>query len=563
MSKKWQVYQVDNEKVEQIQQKYEVNKLLATILANRGIVEEKQIDKFLHPKRSDFYNPYEMPDMEIAVNRIAKAIENKEKTIIYGDYDVDGITSVTVLKSFLEERGLKVDEYIPNRLNEGYGLNNKAVETIASQGYTLMITVDCGISAVEEVKYANELGIETIITDHHEPGNELPDALAVVDAKRKDNKYPFRNLAGVGVVFKLSQAIGMRLGLEEKEYLKYLDIVCIGTISDIVPLVDENRVIVKLGLKLVEQTKNLGLRSILKSAGYSKIDSTTISFGVAPRINASGRMGHQEDALKLFLSKEINEVNELTQKLNDYNRIRQETEKNIYAEAIKQIEKDNLAEKNTIVVMGKNWHHGVIGIVSSKITEMYFKPSILLCEEDDYGKGSGRSIPGFDLYEALTECKEFIDRFGGHSMAIGINIKKEKFENFKDKLEEIAIQKHIEDIVPILKIDAQVSLDEISKDMVDSLKELEPFGEENKTPLFVFKNLKIDSIRALSEGKHLKLTLKDSKNIVNAIGFNLGELTNEYKIDDRVDVVGNLEINSFNGMENIQINIKDIMKSLQ
>ena len=562
MSKKWQVYQVDNEKVEQIQQKYGVNKLLATILANRGIVEEKQIEKFLHPKRSDFYNPYEMPDMEIAVNRIVKAIENKEKTIIYGDYDVDGITSVTVLKSFLEERGLKVDEYIPNRLNEGYGLNNKAVETIASQGYTLMITVDCGISAVEEVKYANELGIETIITDHHEPGNELPDALAVVDAKRKDNKYPFRNLAGVGVVFKLSQAIGMRLGLEEKEYLKYLDIVCIGTISDIVPLVDENRVIVKLGLKLVEQTKNLGLRSILKSAGYSKIDSTTISFGVAPRINASGRMGHQEDALKLFLSKEINEVNELTQKLNDYNRIRQETEKNIYAEAIKQIEKDNLAEKNTIVVMGKNWHHGVIGIVSSKITEMYFKPSILLCEEDDCGKGSGRSIPGFDLYEALTECKEFIDRFGGHSMAIGINIKKEKFENFKDKLEEIATQKHIEDIVPILKIDAQVSLDEISKDMVDSLKELEPFGEENKTPLFVFKNLKIDSIRALSEGKHLKLTLKDSKNIVNAIGFNLGELTNEYKIDDRVDVVGNLEINSFNGMENIQINIKDIMKSL-
>ena len=562
MSKKWQVYQVDNEKVEQIQQKYEVNKLLATILANRGIVEEKQIDKFLHPKRSDFYNPYEMPDMEIAVSRIIKAIENEEKTIIYGDYDVDGITSVTVLKSFLEERGLEVAEYIPNRLNEGYGLNNNAVEKIASQGYTLMITVDCGISAVEEVRYANELGIETIITDHHEPGNELPAALAVVDAKRKDNKYPFRNLAGVGVVFKLSQAIGMRLDLEEKEYLKYLDIVCIGTISDIVQLVDENRVIVKLGLKLVEQTKNLGLKSILKSAGYRKIDSTTISFGVAPRINASGRMGHQEDALKLFLSKEIDEVNELTQKLNDYNRIRQETEKNIYAEVISKIEKDNLSEKNTIVVMGKNWHHGVIGIVSSKITEMYFKPSILLCEEDDCGKGSGRSIPGFDLYEALTECKEFIDRFGGHSMAIGINIKKEKFKNFKDKLEEIATQKHIEDIVPILKIDAQVSLDEISKDMVDSLKELEPFGEENKTPLFVFKNLKIDSIRALSEGKHLKLTLKDSKNIVNAIGFNLGELTNEYKIDDRVDVVGNLEINSFNGMENIQINIKDIMKSL-
>lgn len=562
MTKKWQIYQVENDKVEELQKKHNINQLLATILVNRGIIEESQIEKFLNPKRSDFYNPYEMPDMEIAVKRIVKAIENKEKTIIYGDYDVDGITSVTVLKSFLQERGLEVDEYIPNRLEEGYGLNKTAVEGIAKQGYTLMITVDCGISAIEEVKYANELGIETIITDHHEPGNELPEAIAVVDAKRKDNTYPFRNLAGVGVVFKLIQAIGIELRLDEKKYLKYLDIVCIGTISDIVPLVDENRVIVKLGLKLVEQTRNLGLRAILQASGYSKIDSGTISFGVAPRINACGRMGHQEDALELFLSKDINQVNELTQKLNEYNRLRQETERNIYTDAIMQIERDGLAEKDTIVVMGKNWHHGVIGIVSSKITEMYFKPSILLCEEGDCGKGSGRSIPGFDLHEALTQCNEYIDKFGGHSMAVGINVKKDKFEEFKKELEKIAQEKHIEEIVPILKIDAQISLDEINKEMVESLKELEPFGEENKTPLFAFKNLKIDSIRALSEGKHLKLTVKDNKNIVNAIGFNLGELSNDYRIGDKVDIVGNLEVNSFNGVENIQINIKDIMKSL-
>ena len=562
MTKKWQIYQVENEKVEELQKNYNINKLLATILVNRGIIEEKKIEKFLQPKRSDFYNPYEMPDMNIAVKRIVEAIEKKEKTIIYGDYDVDGITSVTVLKSFLEERGLEVAEYIPNRLEEGYGLNKTAVEGIAKQGYTLMITVDCGISAIEEVKYANELGIETIITDHHEPGNELPNALAVVDAKRKDNKYPFRNLAGVGVVFKLIQAIGMELKLDEKEYLKYLDIVCIGTISDIVPLVDENRVIVKLGLKLVEQTRNLGLKAILQASGYNKIDSSTISFGVAPRINACGRMGHQEEALKLFLSKEINEVNELTQKLNEYNRLRQETEKNIFSDAVLQIERDGLADRNTIVIMGKNWHHGVIGIVSSKITEMYFKPSILLCEEEDLGKGSGRSIPGFDLYEALTESNDYIEKFGGHSMAVGISVKKDKFEEFKQKLEQIATERHIEEIVPILKIDAQISLDEINKEMVESLKELEPFGEENKTPLFVFKNLKVDSIRALSEGKHLKLTLKDNKNIVNAIGFNLGALSNDYRIGDRVDVVGNLEINSFNGTQNIQINIKDIMKSL-
>ena len=562
MSKKWQIYQANEEKVEEISKKYKINKLLATILSNREITEKEQIEKFLNPKRNDFYNPYKMLDMEIAVKRIIKAIEDKEKIIIYGDYDVDGITSVTVLKSFLEERGITIAEYIPNRLEEGYGLNKKAVKEIAEQKYNLMITVDCGISAIEEIEYANSLGIETIITDHHEPGNELPKALAVIDAKRKDNTYPFRNLAGVGVVFKLIQAISMELGLEEKEYLKYLDIVCIGTISDIVPLVDENRVIVKLGLKLVEQTKNLGLKEILESTGYSKIDSTTISFGVAPRINACGRMGHQEEALKLFLSKDKNEVIELTQKLNEYNRIRQETEKNIYNEAIEQIEQIDLDKQHTIILMGKNWHHGVIGIVSSKITELYFKPSILLCEEGEEGKGSGRSIPGFDLYEALTECNELIEKFGGHSMAVGINVKKDNFEKFKEKFEEIAKQKHIEEIVPILKIDALINLDEIDKNIVESLKELEPFGEENKMPLFAIKNLKIDSIRALSEGKHLKLTLKDNKNIINAIGFNLGYMSNEYKIGDKIDVVGNLEINTFNGVDNIQINLKDVMKSI-
>ena len=562
MNKKWQIFQANKEEVEKLQKNFNINKLLATILVNRGITEKNQIEKFLNPKRSDFYNPYGMPDMEKAVDRIIKAIENKEKIMIYGDYDVDGITSVTVLKSFLLERGANVTEYIPNRLEEGYGLNKKAIEYIASQKNQLMITVDCGISGIDEVAYATKLGIETIVTDHHEPGSELPKALAVVDAKRKDNTYPCRNLAGVGVVFKLIQAISMKIGLEEKEFLKYLDIVCVGTISDIVPLTDENRVIVKLGLKLIEQTRNLGLRSILQIAGYSKIDSSTISFGVAPRINACGRMGHQEEALKLFLSKDIKEVNELTQKLNDYNKLRQDTEKSIYTDAVEQIEKNGLANKNTIVLMGKGWHHGVIGIVSSKITELYFKPSILLCEEDDIGKGSGRSIPGFDLYEALTECKDFIDRFGGHSMAVGINIKKDKFEEFKEKFEQIAKEKHADEIIPILNIDAQISLDDISKEMVESLKELEPYGEANKMPLFAFKNLKIDSIRALSGGKHLKLTVKDNKNMVNAIGFNLGELANDYRIGDRIDLVGNLEINSFNGVDNIQINVKDVMKSL-
>ena len=563
MNKKWEIYNVDEESVDNLSNKYRINKLLATILNNRGIVTEEKIRLFLNPTRNDFHNPFLIKDMEKAVDRIIKAIENKERITIYGEYDVDGITSITVLKSFLQERGLEIAQYIPNRLTEGYGLNIEAVEKIKNRGCDLMITVDCGISAIKEIDYANQLGIETIVTDHHEPGQELPKAMAVIDNKRKDSTYPFRELAGVGVVFKVIQAISIKLGLKEEEYLKYLDIVCIGTISDIVPLVDENRVIAKLGLLLIKQTRNIGLRAIINMSGYKVIDSNSISFGIAPRINACGRMGKAEDALELFLSKNINEVCQLAQKLNEYNKERQETEKAIYENAVEAIERENLQKNSAIIVGGHNWHHGVIGIVSSKITEMYFKPSILLSFEDDgIGTGSGRSIPGFDLHEALSKCNNSIEKFGGHSMAIGITIKKDKFEDFKKQFEQIAEEADINDIIPIIKIDAKINFENINKEMVDSLKELEPYGEGNKMPIFAFKNLKIDSIRSLSDGKHLKLTLKEGNTVINAIGFNMGHFINEYRIGDKVDVAGVLEINHFNGVESVQINLKDIMKSI-
>ncbi len=561
MNKKWQISEVNQEEIDRVSTKFNLNNLLASILVNRRITDD-EIDVYLKPTRNNFHNPFLMPDMEIAVERIIRAIDSNEKIIIFGDYDVDGITSITVLKSFLEERGISVGQYIPNRLEEGYGLNKPAIDQIVKDNYDLMITVDCGISGIEEIDYANSLGLETIVTDHHEVGDSLPKALAVVDAKRKDNQYPCRDLAGVGVVFKLIQALGIKLGLDEKEYLKFLDIVCVGTISDIVPLVDENRVIAKLGLMLVEQTRNMGLKSLLISSGYKNIDSNTISFGVAPRINACGRMGHADEALKLFLSKDIYEVNELTKRLNDYNKLRQDKEKAIYNDALKQIEEKKLEEKNAIIVGGENWHHGVIGIVSSKITELYFKPSILLCYEDDLAKGSGRSIPGFDLHEALMKCQDTIDRFGGHAMAIGITIKRDMFDKFSEKFEKIAKEAKTEEIIPVINIDAKINLNEISKETVRDLRQLEPFGEGNKTPIFVFKNLKIDSIRSLSEGKHIKMTLKDGNVIVNAIGFNLGHLADEYKIGDKLDVAGALEINTFNGVENLQINIKDVMKSI-
>ena len=564
MQKKWEYLKNNKKEIEKLVQKYNINELLATVLANRGITTENA-DVFLNPTRKDFYNPFEMPDMEKAIKRIIQAKEKNEKVIIYGDYDVDGITSITVLKSFLAEIGIETSQYIPNRINEGYGLNKNAIEKISEEKFTLMITVDCGITSIQEIEYAKDLGIETIITDHHEPGQDIPKAVAVIDCKRKDNKYPFRELAGVGVVFKLIQALGKTLNVKEEQYLKYLDIVALGTISDIVPLIDENRIITKLGLMLIAQTRNYGLKALLNISGYNQINSTTISFGIAPKINACGRMGYADDALKLLLSQDINEAMEQAQNILKYNNDRQKYEKIIFDDAVNQIEEKQDKIKSSIVLGGLNWHNGVIGIVASKIVEIYYKPCILISfnEESEIGKGSGRSISGFDLHKALMECEDILEGFGGHSMAIGLSVKKENLDKLKEKFEKIAQKENVQNLNPVVNIDSVVNIEHITKEVVKSLSLLEPLGEANKMPIFVFKNLKINSIRALSEGKHLKLTLKTSKNTyIDAIGFNLGNLSNEYIIGDKVDVAGSLEISNFNGNEFIQINIKDIMKSL-
>lgn len=558
MNRKWQVNEIDNNEIERIEKSFNISKLVASIIAGKGLKTDEEIEVFLHPRRTDFHNPFLMPDMEKAANRIVEAIKNNEKVAIYGDYDVDGITSSTVLHRFLKDRGLNTNIYIPNRLCEGYGLNAEEIKKIAEEGHTLMITVDCGITGKAEVELAKSLGIDTIVTDHHEPPEELPEAIAVVDCKRKDNKYPFRELAGVGVTFKLTQAISKILNLKEEENLKYLDIVCIGTISDIVPLVDENRTISKLGLMLLNQTKNVGLKVLLESLGYKKIDSTAVSFGIAPRVNACGRMGHERVALELFLTDDVKRARELAKELNDFNTKRQEIEKRIFEEALEQI-KNGQEEKNPCIILRKeNWHHGVIGIFSSKITEMYFKPSILMAIEGEDCKGSGRSIPGFDIHEALEKCNKTIKQFGGHSMAIGITVESANFEAFKSSVLNYAKEKHIEDIVPVLNIDEKLQLKDITMKDVRDLALLEPFGEANKPPLFQINNVKIETIRTLSEGKHLKMDIKDDNTKFGTIGFNLGSLANEYKIGDKIDIAGYLEINSFGGRDSIQINIKDI-----
>ena len=562
MIKKWEYYQTDENEVEKIKSDNNISELLAKVLVNRGFKEKKEIDKFLYPKIEDLNNPFLLNDMNIAVERILQSKERGEKVTVYGDYDVDGITSIAVLVKFFRELGIDIEYYLPSRLEEGYGLNNDALLKIKNNGTDLLITVDCGISAYNEVEYAKSLGMEVIVTDHHECPEKMPDTIAVIDPKRPDNTYPFNALAGVGVTFKLIEAISLKLGLDRKKYLKYLDIVCLGTVADIVPLVNENRVIVKYGLMLVKETKNVGLRALIKMSGYNKIDSSLISFGLAPRINACGRMGKADLALELLLTNDIAEAENIALELNNINKERQEVEKRIMEDAIKIIEEGKLYEDDVIVVGKEGWHHGVIGIVASKITEMYYKPSILVCFEDGVGKGSGRSIEGFDLHKALNYCMDDLIRFGGHEMAIGLTINQDSFEKFRKDINEYAKNVIEKDKIPTIKVDSEINADMISLEKLSELEILEPYGEANQMPIFVYKNIRVEGIRLLSNDRHLKLMLKDGSSIFDAIAFNMGDRQYSFKVGDKIDVLHYLDINRFNNLEKVQLNIKDIKRSL-
>ena len=565
MIKKWMYSKCDSDKVKSVAEQNGISELLARILLNRSFEEKDSIDIFLHPKIDNLYDPFLMNDMQIAVDTIVEACNNKEKITIYGDYDVDGITSVAVLKMFFADMGVEAEHYLPSRLEEGYGLNNNALDKIAANGTKLLITVDCGISAYEEVEYAKSLGMKVIVTDHHECPAVLPDAIAVIDAKRPDSTYPFSSLAGVGATFKLIQAISYKLELDRKRYLKYIDIVALGTIADIVPLVDENRIIVNFGLILMKQTRNIGLQALIRVSGYESgdaLNSTSVSFGLAPRINASGRMGKADLALELLLEKDIDKAYKIALELSETNKERQDVEKSIIDEALNIIERDKLYEKDIIVVYNKNWHHGVIGIVASKITELYYKPSILISVEDGVGKGSGRSVEGFDLHEALNNCTDLLLKFGGHEMAIGLSIAEENLEKFAEKVEQIAKEKGTKDLQATVKVDAEVSAEDISYQTLEEIELLKPFGEANPAPVFAYKNVKVEGVRLLSNEKHLKLTLKDGMHVFDAIAFNMGNKKYSIKIGDKVDVLHSIELNKFNGVEKIQLNIKDIKKSL-
>lgn len=561
MLKIWNVGKYDEKQIKDICEKFDCSEIMAKLLISRNI-EFDSIDNFLNGKTEDIKDPYLIKDMDKFVKRVLRAVENKERICIYGDYDVDGITSITIMYKFLTQIGANVMYYLPDRLIEGYGVNNQALDEIRSKGCTLVITVDCGITAVNETEYAKQIGMDMLITDHHECGQDLPKADCIVNPKQTDDKSKFKMHAGVGVAFKCIMALAQKLNMKKDEYLQYLDIVALGTISDIVPLIDENRIISKYGLELMKNTKNVGLKALLKIISYKDIDSTMVSFGMAPRINACGRMGKAHVAVELLLEQDENNAHEIALRLDTLNQKRQQVEKEIFDEAIDMINSKGLDKKSTIVLYSKDWHNGVIGIVASRLVNIYYKPVILLTKEQGVVRGSGRCQKGASLYECLTECKDYLIQFGGHELAAGLSIEEEKIDEFSQKFEEVVLSRTNGVTEQTIDIDAEIRLSDLNVNLLKDIYLLKPYGQSNKEPLFVYKGLKVEAIRTLKEDKHLKMTLRDDKFLVEALAFSQGGRRDEIRIGYKIDVVCNVELNTFNTPKTIQLIVQDFKKSV-
>lgn len=562
MQKTWNLRKYDNDLVKRIQDTYDVSEIMAKLMIARNI-EFDEINSFLKGSLDDLKDPYELKDMEKLVERIDKAIKNNEKICIYGDYDVDGITSITIMYQFLTKLGAHVMYYLPDRLIEGYGINNNALDEIKDKGVSLVITVDCGITAIAEVEHAKEIGLDICITDHHECGETIPDAIAIVNPKRKDSSYSFKLLAGVGVAFKTITAISIKYNLPKEEYLRFIDIVAIGTISDIVPLIGENRIISKYGLKAMAQTENIGLKALIKLVNSKDMDSMMVSFGMAPRINACGRMGNASAAVKLLLEKNEAKAEQMALGLDDLNQERKNVETIIYEDAINMIKDKGLESKKSIVLYNSSWHNGVIGIVASRLVNMYYKPVILLTKEHGTIRGSGRCPSGFSIYDALTECKESVIQFGGHELAAGLSLEEEKIDEFINAF-EIASSKRSESLSEqIIEIDAEVQRKDLNGQLIKDIRAMKPYGQSNQVPVFLYKGLKVNAIRTIKDEKHLKLVLKDDKSLIDAVGFSMGSRRDEIRIGDKVDVVGTIELNSYNTPKTIQILLQDFKKSVE
>ena len=537
--------------------------IVARILLNRGISSFEESRRFLRPSFDNLCDPFAMKDMDRAVERILRAIEGKEKIMVYGDYDVDGVTAVAMLMRFLKKYGVETTFYIPDRINEGYGISTTGVQQAKQEGINLIISVDCGIKAYDEIALAQKLGIDMIVTDHHEAGAELPRATAVLDPKRPDCEYPFKELAGVGVAYKLVQGVLSRLGCKEKDPLEYLDLVALGSTADIVPLCGENRILVKYGLQKIADSNNLGIRALVEMVGLSgrELGTGQVVFILAPRLNAGGRMGDARRGVRLLTTEDISEARSLAQILEEENRKRREIDDQTFEEALEMIDRDVDLERSwTIVLASSHWHPGVIGIVASRIIERFYRPTILISFDGTVGKGSARSIQGFDLYDALKECKGCLIGFGGHKYAAGLKIEQDKLDQFRVCFDRITKKVLTQDqLAPILRIDGEISLSEIDDRLYRLLNLFAPFGPQNMKPVFVTRNVEVIGTPRIVGNNHLKFKVRQNMRIFEAIGFGMGNLL--YRIapgEPNLDMAYVLEKNEWEGNSNFQLRIRDL-----
>lgn len=563
MNLQWQFIETaPTEAVQRLAHEASVPPIIARVMLNRGIDSKTAALAFFRTELERLYDPFLMADMKAAVKRLSAAILRKEKMLIYGDYDVDGITGTALLKLALRHLGVDVPHYIPDRLRDGYGITRRGVDLAKAQGITLIIAVDCGVSAGDEVAYAREHGIDFIVCDHHQPGAQLPRAAALLNPKRSDCPYPFKELAGVGVAFKLLHALFLHLEANIEELYRHLDLVAVGSTADIVPLVSENRIFVKGGLERINQTDSVGLRALLQVCGLAigTINTGNIVFILAPRINAVGRMGDANRAVTLLTTNDTTQAMEIARVLEMENRERRSVDDETYREALQMIETQCDPQRDLIFVLQKEaWHTGVIGIVASRVVEKFYRPTIMISTQNGMGKGSARSIPGFDLYKALQECEQHLTAFGGHKYAAGMSLKTESITALREQLQGVAARMLTADLLtPRLLLDGEIRLGEIDARFMKFLNALAPYGPQNMRPAFVTRGVRVVGNPQIVGNNHLRFNVTQDERRLDCIGFNLGELRPRLLKGGEIDLAYLVEENTWQGRTTIQLRVKDI-----
>ncbi|MEA1898757.1 MAG: single-stranded-DNA-specific exonuclease RecJ [Bacteroidota bacterium] len=571
MDKRWVIKKPgDAAEVTALAEALDINKSVASLLVQRGLKSFDDARKFFRPELENLHDPFNMMDMNQAVDRIMSAMDRNEKILVYGDYDVDGTTSVALLYSFFNKYYSNLGYYIPDRDTEGYGVSTKGVDYAGANNYSLIISIDCGIKAIEKVKYAKDKGIDFIICDHHMPGETLPEAVAILDPKRKECGYPFKELSGCGVGFKLIQAYARINGIDFEELIPLLQLVAVSIAADIVPIVGENRILAFHGLEQLNTNPGEGIKSIRKIAGIADrvVDIADVIFKIGPRINAAGRMETGSKSVELLLAKNREEAFKMSQKIDGYNKDRRVIDQGITQDALMRISSDKqLMYRKSTVLYNPKWHKGVIGIVASRLIETYFRPTVVLTESNGMATGSARSVPGFDLYEAMESCSHLLENFGGHMYAAGLTLKKENISEFEECFEKAVSETITDDqLIPVVDIDAEINFKQITDSFVRILKQFQPFGPENMAPVFVSRNVVSGSGTRLvgASGEHIKLELIQENGIIfNGIAFSQSPSFEYIQHGQSFDICYSIDENEFRGRTSLQLNIKDIKPSVR